>query len=191
MARNLLYNHRSDDRIWLERQVRGWRSSRSKLASAVTHTQLFEESIMKKQQGFTLIELMIVVAIIAILAAIALPAYQDYIIRSQVSEGTTLLDGVKTGFAEFYNNTGRYPGNNGSAGLATNTSISGSYVSQVNIPGGGLIQATFSSTAPQKANAAINGGIVELSATTAAGSVAFKCKAVSGIVPRYLPTTCR
>src|SRR5579862_8843409 len=150
MARNLLYNHRSDDRIWLERQVRGWRSSRSKLASAVTHTQLFEESIMKKQQGFTLIELMIVVAIIAILAAIALPAYQDYIIRSQVSEGTSLAEGSKTAVAEFYSNTGRFPGSNASAGVASSGSITGSYVKQVLISAAGQIQVTFSSASPQK-----------------------------------------
>src|SRR5262249_4509565 len=67
-------------------------------------------------QRFTLIELMIVVAIIPILAAIALPAYQDYLIRSQVSEGAVLADGAKTAVAEFYSNKGRYPPNNTSAG---------------------------------------------------------------------------
>ena len=70
------------------------------------------------QQGFTLIELMIVVAIIGILAAIALPAYQDYTIRSQASEGKILASGGKTAVAEFYNNTGRMPANNSSAGMS-------------------------------------------------------------------------
>jgi len=146
---------------------------------------------MKKiQQGFTLIELMIVIAIIAILAAIALPAYQDYLIRSQVSEGAVLLDGAKTSVTEFFENKGYFPTNNASAGLAKNTSINGSYVTQVDTAGGaGLIQATYGN----KANSAITGGILELSAITAAngGSVKFKCKAVSGVADRYLPTSCR
>ncbi len=81
------------------------------------------------QKGFTLIELMIVVAIIAILAAIAIPAYQDYLIRAQVSEGAVLSDGAKTAVAEFYSNHGHYPLTNQSAGLPTNaTSINGKYV---------------------------------------------------------------
>ena len=80
----------------------------------------------KIQKGFTLIELMIVVAIIAILAAIAIPAYQDYVIRSQVSEGMSLLDGSKTAVAEFYSNRGHFPTNNESAGLAPKASITAS-----------------------------------------------------------------
>ena len=66
---------------------------------------------MTQQKGFTLIELMIVVAIIAILAAIALPAYQDYTIRGQVSEGLSLSSGARTAVAEFYSNRGTFPTN--------------------------------------------------------------------------------
>src|SRR3569833_2347449 len=73
-------------------------------------------TMKKLQKGFTLIELMIVVAIIAILAAIAISQYQDYVIRSQVSEGSSLADGTKTAVAEFVNNYGRFAADNASYG---------------------------------------------------------------------------
>ena len=145
---------------------------------------------MKMQKGFTLIELMIVVAIIAILAAIAIPAYQDYVIRSQVSEGMSLADGAKTAYAEFYSNTGRKPASNASVGLAAPTSISGSYVSAVTIVGTG-IQVTYSGP---KANTNIAGDMLLLSPITGAGSgsIAWTCKAGATPIPaKYLPSSCR
>ncbi len=147
------------------------------------------------QKGFTLIELMIVVAIIAILAAIAIPAYQDYLIRTQVTEGLTLMDGGKVAVTEYYANKGTYPTSQISAGLAKAASIKGSYVSQVALAANtGLITATFSKTAPFKANTAIDGGTVSLSPVSVVGSnLIWKCKdgTVKPIAPKYLPQSCR
>jgi type IV pilus assembly protein PilA len=140
------------------------------------------------QKGFTLIELMIVVAIIAILAAIAIPAYQNYLIRAQVSEGAVLTDGAKTALSEFYSNTGRFPGTNGSAGLAQASSISGQYVSSVDVSSTtGRITATFDGP---KVNSKISGDTFVLSAITSNGSFSWTCR--QGNVPQeYLPTSCR
>ena len=81
------------------------------------------------QKGFTLIELMIVVAIIGILAAIAIPAYQDYTIRAQVSEGMTLAAAAKAAVAETYLNTGDAPADREEAGMSdTDTDTQGKYV---------------------------------------------------------------
>jgi type IV pilus assembly protein PilA len=142
----------------------------------------------KMQKGFTLIELMIVVAIIAILAAIAIPAYQDYLIRTQVSEGAVLTDGAKTADSEFYSNTGRFPGSNASAGLAAASSIAGKYVTKVELDSGatGLITATFGGAA----NAKIATKTFVLSAVTNAGSIAWACTK-STVDQKYLPTSCR
>lgn len=140
------------------------------------------------QKGFTLIELMIVVAIIAILAAIAIPAYQDYLVRSQVSEGSVLADGSKTAMAEFYSNTGHFPQTNASAGLATAASIKGQYVSAVNV---GTTQGKITvSYAGPKANSAISSSTLIFSAVTNAGSIEWHCKGGT-ILPKYLPTSCR
>lgn len=136
--------------------------------------------------GFTLIELMIVVAIIAILAAIAVPAYQNYLIRSQVTEGTSLATGAKAAVWDFVANTGRFPGNNTSAGLASATSISGRYVSSVDVTGGQITVKYNTSSA----NVAIKSQTLVLSPTTSAGSIVWSCSAGS-LSPEYLPSVCR
>lgn len=144
--------------------------------------------MQKVQQGFTLIELMIVVAIIGILAAIAIPAYQDYTIRAQVSEGLSLADGAKTAMAEFFNNRGSFPANNGSAGLAQAGSIKGNYVTSVNV---GTTQGAVTVIYGNNANSAINTKTLLLSAiTTGGGSLAWTCKSTT-LASKYVPTNCR
>lgn len=145
------------------------------------------------QKGFTLIELMIVVAIIAILAAIAIPAYQNYLIRSQVSEGASLMGGAKTAALEYYSNHGTWPDTNAKAGLATDTSITGKYVSKVDVANTGIITATFSNASPQASNAALNGKVLAFSPVSAGGGTfGWSCtNAATTIDPKYLPSSCR
>ena len=146
----------------------------------------------KLQKGFTLIELMIVVAIIAILAAIAIPAYQDYVIRSQVSEGASLAEGSKTAVAEYFSNLGTFPGANTSAGVSLPASITGNYVKTVTIGAGGKIDVLYSNAAPQKANAKINGKVLEFLPTDSVGSVTWNCSGAGTTIDgKYRPSICR
>jgi type IV pilus assembly protein PilA len=148
---------------------------------------------MKKvQQGFTLIELMIVVAIIGILAAIAIPAYQDYTIRAQVSEGLNLAAGAKAAVTEFYQDRGVYPTDNVEAGLSVPTDIEGNYVTSVaaTVAGGqGRITVTYGGAAP--AHATIAGQTITLTATDNNGSVSWLCQSGGVIQDKHLPAACR
>ncbi|ENV7911628.1 pilin, partial [Neisseria gonorrhoeae] len=98
------------------------------------------------QKGFTLIELMIVIAIVGILAAVALPAYQDYTARAQVSEAILLAEGQKSAVTEYYLNHGKWPSDNSAAGVASSPSdIKGKYVKEVKVENG-VVTATMASS---------------------------------------------
>ena len=149
---------------------------------------------MKRQHGFTLIELMIVVAIIGILAAIAIPAYQDYIARSQVSEGVQLLGGGKTPLAEFYADQGRWP----SAPNSVMGTLSGKYVSTITYATAPspdtnpnlALQARFRATGVSRL---IQGAA--MTHVTTNGGRTWTCGVTSvtgtAIDTRYLPGACR
>ena len=153
------------------------------------------------QKGFTLIELMIVIAIIGILAVIALPAYQDYTARAQVSEAISLMEGQKSAVVEYYADKGAWPANNEQAGIATNTSIQGKYVAQVDVGANGVITAKMKGT---DVNNEIKGKTVSLTphattagangaAATANGSFTWTCTpgATDGVATKFLPSSCR
>ncbi len=142
---------------------------------------------MKQQNGFTLIELMIVIAIIGILAAIAIPAYQDYTIRSKVSEGLNLAGSAKLAVAETYDSTGSMPTNNADAGLPAAGSILGTYVSSIAVASG-VITITYNQDLG--GNPTANGQTIELTPTTNVGSMTWVCTGGSQ-ESKYRPAECR
>lgn len=149
---------------------------------------------MKLQKGFTLIELMIVIAIIGILAAIAIPAYQDYTIRAKVSEGLNLAGAAKLAVSETYDSLGSVPANNAAAGLPTPASIVGNYVSSITVTNGVITIAYKSSGLG--GNPTADGTNIDLIPGTNAGSVEWDCKYASGTSgsqtpQKYRPANCR
>jgi type IV pilus assembly protein PilA len=164
---------------------------------------------MKKaiQKGFTLIELMIVVAIIGILAAIAIPAYQDYTIRAQVTEGLNLMSDMKAGVAEWYAQEGAWPSTLNNIGISGGASSKGGkYVSSISINTGSL-QATFGKQANGNINGetlglqprlSLNGDVVWIcgfrespSGLTDPSAAADSASSLTSLTPKYLPANCR
>ena len=139
------------------------------------------------QKGFTLIELMIVVAIIGILAAIAIPAYQDYIARSQMSEAMTLASGLKGSVSETFSQDGSCPVN-GSAGIAAASTIKGKYVASV-ATGGTTPACTIVATmAASGVSTGIRSTTLTLTMTNRGGSLDWAC--TSSAAQKYVPKAC-
>ena len=139
---------------------------------------------MKMQKGFTLIELMIVVAIIGILAAVALPAYQDYTKRSHVAEGIGLASGAKSAITESYSANGTWPGSNASAGIEAAANIKGNAVTQVEVGADGVVTVTYNGKV-------LNGATLTLTPNDVSGASTWACKGTGTMKDKWLPANCR
>ena len=141
---------------------------------------------MTKQKGFTLIELMIVVAIIGVLSAVAIPQYQNYVARAQVAEGFSLVSSGKMAVAEYYNETGTFPADNATARLAAANTIIGKYVGSVTVDTGKLTVVFNTTTAHSK----LQGKNFVLVPTDNGGSISWNC-GVGTVGVDYLPNSCQ
>lgn len=140
----------------------------------------------KSQKGFTLIELMIVVAIIGILAAFAIPAYQNYLIRAQVAEGLSLSSDAQTAVTAYHMEVGGWPNVDALAGLYELPDLSGTYTKSVAVEDN-IIEITYANNA----HPTIAGAQLDLVATDNGGSVSWRCIGSKTIVAKHLPSACR
>lgn len=139
----------------------------------------------KNTRGFTLIELMIVVAIIGILASIAIPTYKNYAIRTQVAEGLSLTTSAKVTIGDYFQDRGIWPADNTTAGLNDADTIAGNYVESVSVTGP-VITVTYG----HDAHAEINGQTLLLTGNYTDGSFTWECSSAS-IASNHLPQICR
>ncbi|MFT5482410.1 MAG: type IV pilus assembly protein PilA [Halieaceae bacterium] len=141
------------------------------------------------QKGFTLIELMIVIAIVGILAAVALPAYQDYTVRAKTSEAMALLGEAKTTIAEYYISNGELPSTVAKAGLRTN--IETDNVNSVTWSSLGIITVEVNDIGGSTGAATTNSVSFSLTSTSS-GTPQWKCiQGTNGMETKYLPANCR
>ncbi len=137
-------------------------------------------NIKNRQKGFTLIELMIVIAIIGILAAIAIPSYMNYTVRAKASEGLAAMSASKLAVSERYQATGTFPTSNELAGV---DSASGTNVASTAIGPGGVITVTFNAN-----DSTLDGKTMTLEPNDATGSITWACS--SNLAAKYLPSSC-
>ncbi len=147
--------------------------------------------MVRIQKGFTLVEMMIVVAIVAILAAIAIPLFVNYTTMAEGAEGYVMADGVKDTIVSHYLNMGAWPSSNNAAGVASSSSLSGRYVKSVTVTSnsnGSLITVLFKSQGVAKS---LQNKKLYLSAESSTGSVKWACQVESTNMYKYVPSTCR
>jgi type IV pilus assembly protein PilA len=136
---------------------------------------------MQRERGFTIIELMIVVTIVGIMSAIAIPSYQGYVTRAKISEGLTMSQPVKTAIADYFSLNGSFPPDNATLGLDAPALIRGQYVQSVEVRADGVILVTFG-------DVALAGQTIRLTPTATDKAVQWTCATT---LPSYLkPKEC-
>lgn len=140
----------------------------------------------KKHKGFTLVELMIAVALVGILASIAIAAFQRYTVRAQVSESLALSAPVQRAMADYVNTRGAFPADYAAAALPPPAGFAGSYTDSISVSGANIL-VQFGN----RASDAISGTTLTLTATINNGSISWACSSSGSISDDYLPSACR